>query len=373
MTIYDKQATVTANQEKPAFEFGLYTFGDTVPNRHGVQVSHKQRLKEIVDAAILADQAGLDIFGIGEHHTLDFAVSSYVVVLAAIAQATKRIRLTSATTVLSTVDPVRLFEDFATLDLLSDGRAEMIAGRGAFVDSFPLFGYNLEDYSQLFSEKLDLLMKLRESERITWNGQFRSAIRDLEITPRPQRELPLWVGVGGTPQSAVNAGRLGLGMALAILGGSPERAQPLVELYRQSGIEAGHDPSKLQVAVTSHGYVAETSQRAKDEFYPHYSSYMGYFLGKRSGGAAPISRSDFEIMVGPAMAIPVGSPQEVVEKILRQYELFGHSRYILQLDIGNMPYAKAAKAIELIADQVTPIVRREIAKQKRTHENELES
>ncbi|NBC72751.1 LLM class flavin-dependent oxidoreductase [Paenibacillus sacheonensis] len=361
----EKQSIVTAKKEKPAFEFGLYTFGDTVPNRHGVQVNHKQRLKEIIDAAILADQAGLDIFGIGEHHTLDFAVSSNAVVLAAIARATERIRLTSATTVLSTVDPVRLFEDFVTLDLLSEGRAEIIAGRGAFVDSFPLFGYKLEDYGQLFSEKLNLLMKLRESERITWSGQFRSMIHDSEIAPRPhQRELPLWVGVGGTPQSAVYAGRLGLGMALAILGGSPERAKPLVDLYRQSGIEAGHDASKLQVAVTSHGYVAETSQQAKDEFYPHYESYMGHFLGKRSGGAAPISRSDFEGMVGPAMAIPVGSPQEVAEKILRQYELFGHSRHILQLDIGNMPYAKVAKAIELLAGQVAPIVRREVAKQK---------
>ncbi|MCM3627053.1 LLM class flavin-dependent oxidoreductase [Paenibacillus glycanilyticus] len=365
MTIQNKQTDVTTRKDKPVFEFGLYTFGDTVPNLHGVQVSHKQRLKEIVDAAKLADQAGLDIFGIGEHHTLDFAVSSNAVVLAAIAQATERIRLTSATTVLSTVDPVRLFEDFATLDLLSEGRAEIIAGRGAFVDSFPLFGYKLDDYSQLFSEKLDLLMKLRESDRITWSGQYRSAINDLEIAPRPdQRDLPLWVGVGGTPQSAVNAGRLGLGMALAILGGSPERAKPLVDLYRQSGLEAGHDSSKLQVAVTSHGYVAETSQQAKDEFYPHYSNYMGHFLGKRAGGTAAISRSDFEMMVGPGMAIPVGSPQEVAEKILRQYELFGHSRYILQLDIGNMPYAKVAKAIELLADKVAPIVRREISKQK---------
>jgi probable LLM family oxidoreductase len=353
----------TAIKEIPSFEFGLYTFGDTVPSPQGNQVSHKQRLKEIVDAATLADQAGLDIFGVGEHHTLDFAVSSNAVVLAAIPQATKRIRLTSATTVLSTVDPVRLFEDFATLDLLSEGRAEIIAGRGAFLDSFPLFGYNLDDYGQLFSEKLDLLMKLRQNERITWSGKYRSAIHDLEIAPRPdQQELPIWAGVGGTPQSAVNAGRLGIGMALAILGGSPERAKPLVDLYRQAGIEAGHDQSKLQVAVTSHGYVAETSQQARNEFYPHYSSYMGHFLGKRSGSPASISRSDFETMVGPSMAIPVGSPQEVSEKILHQYELFGHSRYILQLDIGNMPYANVAKAIELLADRVAPIVRREIAK-----------
>lgn len=326
---------------------------------------HKQRLREIVDAAILADEAGLDIFGIGEHHTLDFAVSSNAVVLAAIAQATKHIRLTSATTVLSTVDPVRLFEDFATLDLLSDGRAEIIAGRGAFVDSFPLFGYNLDDYGALFAEKLDLLMKLGKSERTTWSGQFRSAIHNLEIAPRPdQRELPLWVGVGGTPQSAANAGRLGLGMALAILGGTPERAKPLVDLYRQAGMEAGHDPSKLQVAVTSHGYVAETTQKARDEFHPHYSDYMGHFLGKRSGGKAVISRADFDMMVGPNTAIPVGSPQEVTEKILRQHELFGHNRYILQLDIGNMPYTNVAKAIELLADRVAPTVRRELAKQR---------
>ncbi|WP_178022267.1 LLM class flavin-dependent oxidoreductase [uncultured Paenibacillus sp.] len=353
----------TTRSEQPHFEFGLYTFGDLLANPHSkLKVSPQQRLREILDAAVLADEAGLDIFGVGEHHTLDFSVSATSVVLAAIAQATKRIRLTSATTVLSTVDPVRLFEDFATLDLLSNGRAEIIAGRGAFVDSFPLFGYDLADYGELFAEKLDLLLKLGERERIVWNGQFRSAINNLEIAPRPQQpQIPVWAGVGGTPQSAVNAGRRGLGMALAILGGTPERAKPLVDLYREAGIEAGHDPAKLKVAVTGHGYVAETERQAQDEFFPYYSNYLNHFLGQRTGRGR-MSRAEFDMITGPETAIPVGNPDQVAEKILRQHELFGHNRYILQLDIGGMPFAKVAKAIELLATKVVPVVRQAMDK-----------
>lgn len=358
----DNQSVPTSNE----FEFGLYTFGDLVPAPGGGTISARQRLAEIVDAAKLADEAGLDIFGFGEHHTLEFAASSTPVVLAAIAQATKRIRLTSATTVLSTVDPVRLFEDFATLDLLSGGRAELIAGRGAFVDSFPLFGYRLEDYGSLFAEKIDLLQRLGRQERITWSGRFRSALDDMEIAPRPvQPELPVWIGVGGTPESAANAGRLGLGMALAILGGTPERAKPLVDIYRQAGLNAGHDPSRLKVAVTSHGYVAETDRQALDEFYPHYSAYFYQFLGHRTGqGKIPLA--EFERMAGPQTALAVGSPELLVEKILRQHELFGHGRFIMQLDIGGMPYAKVAKAIELLAAKVAPAVRRELARGRQT-------
>lgn len=349
---------------KPAgFEFGLYTFGDLVPNPDGSgTISAKQRLREIVDAAKLADEAGLDVFGVGEHHTLEFAVSSTAVVLAAIAQATERIKLTSATTVLSTVDPVRLFEDFSTVDLLSGGRAEIIAGRGAFVDSFPLFGYNLDDYSRLFTEKLGLLIKLGKQERIDWSGQFRSAIPNLEIAPRPdQTELPVWIGVGGTPESAVNAGRLGLGMALALLGGTPERAKHLVDSYRDAGLQAGQHPSKLQVAVSSHGYVAETSQLARNEFYPYYSSYFEQFLGRRTG-TGRMSRSEFEQLARPETVLAVGSPQQVIEQILHQHELFGHSRFMAQIDIGGMPYVQVAKAIELLATKVAPVVRRELAR-----------
>lgn len=352
-----------AEIKPPVFEIGLYTFGDLVPNPDGGGIiPARQRIREIVDAAVLADEAGLDIFGVGEHHTLEFAVSSTSVVLAAIAQVTKRIRLTSATTVLSTIDPVRLFEDFATVDLLSDGRAEIIAGRGAFVDSFPLFGYDLDDYHNLFAEKISLLMKLGEQERITWSGRYRSALNDLEIAPRPkQPELPIWIGVGGTPESAVNAGRLGLGMALALLGGPPERAKPLVDIYRQAGQLAGHHPSKLKVAVSSHGYVAETSQLARDEFFPYYSSYFEQFLGKRTGRGR-MSRTEFEQSARPGTALAVGSPQELIETILHQHELFGHSRYMAQLDIGGMPYSKVARAIELLAAKVAPVVRLELAR-----------
>ena len=349
--------------KSPAFEFGLYTFGDLIADPgSGIRIDARQRLREIVDAAVLADEAGFDLFGVGEHHTLDFAAISTPVVLAAIAQATKRIRLTSATTVLSTVDPVRLFEDFATVDLLSDGRAEIIAGRGAFVDSYPLFGYDLADYGQLFAEKLELLLKLGERERVSWSGRFRSAIHDLEIAPRPvQERLPVWIGVGGTPESARNAGRLGLGMALALLGGTPERAKPLVDLYRQAGIDAGHDPAKLKVAVSSHGYVAETSRQAMDEFYPYYNSYLAKFLGQRTGRNG-ISRQEFEHAADPETALAVGSPEQVIEKILHQHRLFGNTRYIVQLDVGGMPYAKVAKAIEMLAVHVAPVVRRELAR-----------
>ncbi|TCM99313.1 putative LLM family oxidoreductase [Paenibacillus sp. BK033] len=340
------------------FEIGLYTFGDLIPDpASGTTISAQRRMKEIIDAAKLADEAGLDIFGVGEHHRLDFAVSSPPVILAAIAQATKQIKLTSATTVLSTVDPVRLFEDFATLDLLSGGRAEIIAGRGAFVDSFPLFGYKLEDYHALFAENIELLLELGKQETITWNGQFRSSLSDLEIAPRPkQPELPVWIGVGGTPQSAHNAGRLGLGMNLALLGGTPERAKPLADIYRQAGQQAGHEPSKLRVAVSSHGYISDTSQQALHEFYPYYSSYLGQFAGRK------MSQAEFGRIASPETAFAVGSPEQVIEKILHQHELFKHDRFMLQMDVGGMPFGKVATAIELLAAKVAPVVRRELTR-----------
>lgn len=357
----DKQQVNIAKTS--GFEIGLYTLGDLIPNPiNGETISAKQRIDEIVAAAKLADEAGLDIFGVGEHHRLDFAVSSTPVILAAIAQATERIRLTSATTVLSTVDPVRLFEDFASVDLISGGRAEIIAGRGAFTESFPLFGYSLEDYHKLFTEKMDLLLKLRRQERITWSGKYRSTLKDFEIAPRPlQTELPVWVGVGGTPESAINAGRLGLGMTLALLGGAPERAKPLTDYYWEAGRQAGHDPSKLRVAVSSHGYVGETTQRAYDEFFPFYSSYLGKFLGNRTGSGR-MSRLEFEQFAGPGTALAIGSPEQVIEKILHQHELFKNDRFMMQLDIGGMPFSQVAKTIELLAIKVAPVIRREIAR-----------
>ncbi|MBS4210235.1 LLM class flavin-dependent oxidoreductase [Bacillus sp. FJAT-50079] len=341
-------------------EIGLYTLGDIIADPFtGKTIRAGQRVKEIIEAAKLADEAGLDIFGVGEHHRLDYATSSPPVVLAAIAQKTKRIKLTSATTVLSTVDPVRLFEDFATLDLLSDGRAEIIAGRGAFIESFPLFGYDIDDYDALFSENIDLFLKLNEHERMTWDGQFRSSLRNAEIAPRPfQKKLPVWVGVGGTPGSAVRAGKLGVGMALAILGGDPARFKPLVDIYRKAGIEAGHALEDLKIGVTGHGYLSKTSEQAKEEFYPYYSNYWSVVNRQRGIGGGMMSRADFDQIAAADTALFVGNPQQIVEKILRQYELFGHQRFMAQMDIGGLPFKKVAETIELLATEVAPIVRK---------------
>ncbi|ARD47337.1 luciferase [Sporosarcina sp. P37] len=353
--------TKKEQSENPGIEIGLYTLGDIgVDPVTGKTISAGQRTKEIIEAAKLADEAGLDIFGVGEHHRLDYATSSPAVVLAAIAQVTKRIKLTSATSVLSTIDPVRLFEDFATLDLLSDGRAEIIAGRGAFIESFPLFGYDTNDYDALFTENLDLLLKLNENERITWNGHFRSPLRNAEIAPRPyQKELRIWGGVVGTPESAARAGRLGIGMALVILSGDPKRFKPLVDLYRQVGIGAGYAPEDLKVGITGHGYFSKTTQQAKDEFYPYYSNYWSYVNEQRGMSGRRLSRADFEQMTAPDTALFVGSPQQIIEKILHQYELFGHQRLMAQIDIGGIPFKKVAEGIELLATEIAPIVRKE--------------
>lgn len=352
------------NNQTKGMEIGIYTLGDIVPDPHsGNSISSRQRLQEIIEAAKLADEAGLDIIGIGEHHRLDYVVSSTSVVLAAIAQVTGRIKLTSATTVLSTTDPVRLFEEYATLDLLSNGRAEIIAGRGAFVESFPLFGYNLSDYDALFSEHFDLFQQLNRNERISWEGQFRSSLHDAEISPRPvQEQIPIWIGSGGSNESAERAGNLGTGMALAILGGAPNRYRALVERYRATGIAAGYAESDLKVGITGHGFISTSTQQAKDEYYPYYSNYRKYVDEQLGKDVSLLSRAEFEQLTSPETALFVGSPQLIIEKILYQYELFGHQRFMLQLDIGGMPFAKVAKSIELLATEVAPVIRRETAK-----------
>ncbi|MFC7366614.1 MULTISPECIES: LLM class flavin-dependent oxidoreductase [Bhargavaea] len=349
------------SNEKPAFEIGIYTLGDIVRDPHtGKTLSAGQRLKEIIDAAKLADRLGLDVFGVGEHHRLDYAVSAPPVVLAAVAQATEQIRLTSTTTVLSTVDPVRLFEDFATLDLLSDGRAEVMAGRGAFIESFPLFGFDTADYDALFEENAELFSVLNENEVVDWSGSFRSPLRNAEIAPRPvQPEIPFWIGVGGTPESAVRAGRLGAGMALAILGGPLGRFKPFADLYRQAGAAAGHDPDSLRVGVTGHGFLAEDGETARDTFYPYYSGYWAE-VNRQRGMAFRMSREDFDQVTGPDHALFVGSAEEVTEKILRQHELFGHTRFLAQLDIGGQLYEQVARSIELLATEVAPAVRKAV-------------
>ncbi|HEX7240532.1 MAG TPA: Atu2307/SP_0267 family LLM class monooxygenase, partial [Longimicrobiaceae bacterium] len=332
-------------------EIGVYTFADITPDPAGGRAPDAaRRLRELLEEIELADQVGLDVFGVGEHHRPDYAVSAPAVVLAAAAARTKSIRLTSAVTVLSSDDPVRVFQDFATLDLLSGGRAEIMAGRGSFIESFPLFGYELDDYDALFAEKLELLLKLREGERVTWSGRHRAPLRDMAVYPRPlQDPLPVWIAVGGTPQSVARAGTLGLPLALAIIGGAPERFAPLVQLYRDSARRAGHDPGRLPVGINSHGYLADDSKRAADEFYPSYAEVMTRIGRER--GWPPTTRAHFEAQRTLRGALAVGTPEEVTEKILFQHEVFGHRRFLLQLGLGTLPHDRVMRAIELLGTE----------------------
>ena len=338
-------------------ELGIYTFAELTPDAEtGRTVSPQKRLRDLIEEVELADQVGLDVFGIGEHHRPDFAVSAPAVVLAAAAERTNRIRLTSAVNVISSDDPVRVFEQFATLDLLSGGRAEIMAGRGSFIESFPLFGFDLNDYDALFAEKLELLIKLRDEERVTWAGQRRPPLHDAAVYPRPlQERLPVWIAVGGNPESAVRAGSLGLPMALAIIGGMPERFAPFAEIHREAARRVGHDPLPA-LSINSHGYIAETSQRASDEAYRPFATMMNKIGRER--GWPPMTREDFEASRTLRGANFVGSPQEVVEKILFQHEIFGHDRFLLQLSVGTQPHDRMLRAIELYGTEVAPAVRK---------------
>jgi probable LLM family oxidoreductase len=342
------------------FEIGLFTFGEiTADPTTGRPIDPTVRLREFIDLAIIADQAGLDVFGVGEHHRPDFAIASPPVVLAAIAQATERIRLTSTVTVLSTADPVKVFEDFATVDLISAGRAEITAGRGAYTESFPLFGFDLDDYDDLFDEKLDLLLRLNHNEQITWQGRHRPRLVDAGIYPRPvQPELPVWIAVGGTPASVTRTARNALPLYLAILG-QPERFAPLAELYREHGSDAGHEPDALRIGVTSHFHVDTTSQRARDTFYPYYSRYIGNNMPGARGQL--LSRDAFDNWASPRGALFAGSPQEVIDKIMWEHQLLGHDRFLAQIGLGGLPFADTARSIELLATVVLPVVQRELS------------
>ena len=340
-------------------ELGLYSFAEaTTDPATGYMVSPAERLRDLLEEIELADQVGLDVFGVGEHHRPDYVVSAPAVVLAAAAARTKRIRLTSAVTVLSSDDPVRVFQDFATLDLLSGGRAEIMAGRGSFIESFPLFGQELDEYDELFSEKLDLLLRLREDTRVTWSGRHRPALADLGVYPRPlQDSLPVWIAVGGTPQSVVRAATLGLPLALAIIGGAPERFVPLIELYREAAVRAGHDPERLPIGINSHGFIADSSQQAADDAFPPYAEVMTRIGRER--GWPPATRQRFDAERSRRGALLVGNAQEVAEKILYEYELFRNQRFLIQLSVGTMPHDKIMRAIELLGTEVAPVVRRE--------------
>jgi probable LLM family oxidoreductase len=321
-------------------ELGVYTFGDVGPS-----ISPQRRLTQLIEEIELADQVGLDVFGVGEHHRDDYVVSAPAVVLAAGAARTERIRLTSAVTVLSSDDPIRVFQQFATLDLLSGGRAEIMAGRGSFIESFPLFGYDLDDYEQLFTEKLEMLLAIRST----------GTARDQPVYPRPiQDPLPIWIAVGGTPQSVARAGYLGLPLALAIIGGQPERFAPMVELYREAARQGGHDAERLPVSINSHTFVADTAQQAADTFYGPYSAVMTRIGRER--GWSPMTRGQFEASLSLHNHLVVGDVDAVVEKILFQHSIFGHSRFLAQMSIGPMPHDKVLRSIELFGTEVAPRV-----------------
>jgi probable LLM family oxidoreductase len=343
-------------------QLGIYTFGDVARDpRTGTTISPERRLKNLMEEVELADQVGLDVFGLGEHHRPDYAVSAPSVVLGAGAVRTSRIRLTSAVTVLSSEDPVRVFQQYATVDLLSGGRAEIMAGRGSFIESFPLFGYDREDYDELFAEKLDVLIQLRDSVRVSRSGRHRAALADQPVYPRPvQDPLPVWVAVGGNPQSVIRAGALGLPLALAIIGGEPARFAPLAELYRRAATRYGH--GQLPVSINSHGFVAETSQAAADSFFSTYAEVMTQ-LG-RERGWGPMTREQFDALAGLDGAVVVGSPEQVAEKILFQHEIFGHQRYLMQSSLGAAPHREVLRSIELLDTEVAPIVRAEVARRE---------
>jgi probable LLM family oxidoreductase len=342
-------------------ELGLYTFADVSPEPGPGAVGPHERLRNLMEEIELADQVGLDVFGLGEHHRPDYAASAPVVALAAAAERTKRIRLTSAVTVLSSDDPVRVFQQFATLDILSNGRAEIMAGRGSFIESFPLFGYDLEDYDELFAEKLDLLLAIRDHVKVTWQGKLRAPIDGRGVYPRPfQEKLPIWIAIGGTPQSAARAGVLGLPLALAIIGGEPARFAPLFDIYREAARRANTDPASLATSINVHGFIAETTEQAADDFYGPQAEVMNRIGRERGWG--PTSRAHFDQSRGPNGALFVGNPEAVAEMIVAQHKIFKNDRFLLQMAIGTMPHARIMKAIELYGTKVAPLVRKETAK-----------
>lgn len=342
-------------------ELGIYTFVENTPDPEtGKRISAKQRLEHLLEEAELADRLGLDVFAIGEHHREEYVASAPTVLLSAIATRTKNIRLSSAVTVLGSEDPVRVYQQFATLDLLSNGRAEIMAGRGSFIESFPLFGYDLQDYDELFAEKLDLLLQLREQTVINWKGKFRPDINNRGIYPQPlQEKLPVWIAVGGTPQSAYRAGALGIPMAIAIIGGNPAQFKPFAELHRNAAAE--HNQPMPALSINSHGLIADTTEEAADVAFPAFKLVMDQ-LGKERGWP-PMTRHQFDGSIQLNGANFVGDPKSITEKILHQHKIFGHNRFLMQMSVGTIPHDKMMRSIELFATEVAPAVREALGKE----------
>jgi probable LLM family oxidoreductase len=339
-----------------AMELGITTFAETHPDpATGETVSHAERLRQVVEEAVVAEQIGLDVYGVGEHHRRDFASSAPVVVLAAIAGRTERIRLAPAVVILSSDDPVRVFQQYATLDAVSSGRAELLVGRGSFIESFPLFGYDLADYDNLFAEKLDLLLAIRDQERVTWSGQFRPPLEGQGIYPRPHQDpLPVWVAVGGTPQSMVRAAERGLPVALAIIGGNPDRFAFMTDIHRRTLVASGYDPSRVPLAVHAHGYIADSDEQAAEDFYPSYAQAMTQ-LG-RERGWPPMTRIQYDAMRSPAGSLLVGDPETVATKIVRWGEVLGVERFMLHISVGSLPHDQVLRSIQLLGTKVAPLV-----------------
>ena len=348
-------------------ELGLYTFADVDPTAADKGREGERRLKNLLEEIELADQVGLDVFGLGEHHRPDYAASAPAVVLAAAAARTKTIRLSSAVTVLSSDDPVRVFQQFSTVDLISGGRAEIMAGRGSFIESFPLFGYALDDYDVLFEEKLDLLLALNESEKVSWNGKMRAPLPGLGVYPRPVHgRMPIWIAVGGTPQSVARAGAYGLPLALAIIGGTPSRYAPLFDLYREAARRAGQDETKLKTSINVHGFIADTTEAAADAFYGPQAAVMNRIGGERGWG--PTSRAQFDQSTGPTGHLFLGDPETVARKIVAHQKIFKNDRFLLQMAIGLMPHDQILRGIELYGTRVAPLVREMLAEQSANQE-----
>jgi len=339
-------------------EIGIDSFASVIPLRENSKpISSVDAMEQLLERIDFADQVGLDVFGIGEHHRKEFLDAAPAVILAAAAARTKHIRLTSAVTVLSAADPVRVFQNFATLDLISKGRVEMVVGRGSATEAYPLFGFDLKDYDALFAEKLDLLLKIRQNEFVTWSGRFRPAMHNQPVYPRPlQQEMPIWLGVGGTPASFERAGTLGLPLMVAIIGGETHRFRPLIDLYKEAGKRAGHSPAQLKVGLHSIGYVGNTTEEVLDDYYPGYAEIMTKFGRER--GWPPMTRSYFDTQIGAKGALLVGNPEQVAEKILRHSEaLGGISRVTFQMDNAGLSHAKLLKSIELLGTRVAPLIR----------------